>query len=305
LGDERGILMTLSRLLVEALPLVAMALSAASVLLRPCAVAAQLEAPSARTAKLAEEFSDPLTTLPQLFVQDAYTPASYGTEPPATRLIARVRGPRIPRITRLPLVQLVRPSFSVVTIPTGKGRGTVTAFGDMQLFDLAVIPWPSRASGLTMAVGPIFVFPTATDERAGQGAWQVGPAFGTIYKGIPGILLGALVLRVHLERPTVGERAARPTHPLRIPRARLLREVRRRHLDHQLASRHGDDAARERRARLRASARGLAADQSLRQRRVDGLPPVCASRSADHRPLRPDDGVSGAEAVVAARLLRR
>src|SRR5262249_20183032 len=35
--------------------------------------------------------------------------------------------------------------------------------------------------------------PTATDERAGQGAWQVGPAFAAIYKGIPGILLGTLI----------------------------------------------------------------------------------------------------------------
>jgi hypothetical protein len=44
-----------------------------------------------------------------------------------------------------------------------------------------------------MGVGPTFVFPTATDERAGQGAWQVGPAFAAIYKGIPSLLLGVLV----------------------------------------------------------------------------------------------------------------
>jgi hypothetical protein len=44
-----------------------------------------------------------------------------------------------------------------------------------------------------MGLGPVFVFPTATDRRAGQGAWQVGPAFGAIYKGIPRLLLGCLV----------------------------------------------------------------------------------------------------------------
>ena len=44
-----------------------------------------------------------------------------------------------------------------------------------------------------MGVGPVFVFPTATDKLAGQGAWQVGPAFGAIYKGIPGLLLGGLL----------------------------------------------------------------------------------------------------------------
>ena len=55
----------------------------------------------------------------------------------------------------------------------------------MQLFDLAVIPWPGRESGLFMGVGPIFVFPTATHESAGQGAWQIGPAFGAIYREAP------------------------------------------------------------------------------------------------------------------------
>jgi hypothetical protein len=93
-----------------------------------------------------------------------------------------------------------------VTVPSGRGRGTATALGDMQLFDLAVIPWPGRDSGLLMGVGPVFVFPTATDKAAGEGAWQIGPAFGAIYKGIPGILLGGArpephVVRLHVQRP--------------------------------------------------------------------------------------------------------
>ena len=33
----------------------------------------------------------------------------------------------------------------------------------------------------------------STARVAGQGAWQVGPAFGSIYKGIPGLLLGCLI----------------------------------------------------------------------------------------------------------------
>ena len=143
-------------------------------------------------ARLAEEFSDPLTTLPQVFVQDAYTPVNYGLASSTNRVIARVIVPRLPKYSLFPLVQLVRPSFSLVTVPTASGR-TRTAFGDMQLFDLAVIPWPGRESGFLMGVGPVFVFPTATVREAGQGAWQVGPAFGSIYKGIPGWLLGCLI----------------------------------------------------------------------------------------------------------------
>src|SRR5436190_4268577 len=144
--------------------------------------------------RLTREFNDPLTTLPQIFLQNAYTPENYGTEAPTNRVIGRVIIPRIPEYSLLPFVQLIRPSFSLVTVPTGKGSGdTRTEFGDMQLFDFAVLPWPSRDSGWLMGVGPVFVFPTATHRLAGQGSWQVGPGFGAIYKGIPGILLGGLI----------------------------------------------------------------------------------------------------------------
>jgi len=154
---------------------------------------AEAEAPDPAVVKLAEEFSDPLTTLPQIFMQDAYTPANYGTAASTNRVIVRAIIPRIPRYSLLPFVQLVRPSFSLVTVPTGRGGATRTAFGDMQLFDLGVIPWPGRETGLLMGVGPTFVFPTATERPAGQGAWQVGPAFAAIYKGIPTFLLGVLI----------------------------------------------------------------------------------------------------------------
>jgi hypothetical protein len=144
-------------------------------------------------AKLAQEFNDPLTTLPQLFVQDAYTPANYGTDAQTNRVIARLIVPRIPRFSLFPFVQLIRPSFSLVTVPKGRGSATRTEFGDMQLFDLFVLPWPDKGSGLLMGLGPVFVFPTATHPTAGQNAWQVGPAFGAIYKDIPGVLFGILL----------------------------------------------------------------------------------------------------------------
>lgn len=145
-----------------------------------------------RLSELSREFSDPLTTLPQVFLQDVYTPANYGTDAPANRLILRAIVPRIPRLSLMP-AQLVRPTISLVTVPTGRGSETKTAFGDMQLIDLGVIPWPGRETGLLMGVGPIFVFPTASDDFAGQGAWQIGPAFGVIYKGLPGVILGTLI----------------------------------------------------------------------------------------------------------------
>jgi hypothetical protein len=172
------------------------AILAGSVLL--CAMVAHAEdpgqpPPAASAAKLAADFSDPLTTVPQLFIQDAFGAANYGTAARTNRVIARLIVPRVPRFSLFPFVQLIRPSLSLVTVPTGRGQGTRTEFGDMQLFDLAVLPWPGPETGLYMGVGPVFVFPTATHESAGQKAWQVGPAFGTIYKGVPGLLLGCLV----------------------------------------------------------------------------------------------------------------
>ena len=136
---------------------------------------AQDEATAPTATDVAAEFSDPLTTLPQIFLQNAYTPVNHGTDAATNRLIARLIVPRVPSTSLLPFVQLIRPSVSLVTVPEGRGKGTRTEFGDAQLFDLGVIPWPGSESGLFMGVGPVFVFPTATHRTAGQGAWQVGP----------------------------------------------------------------------------------------------------------------------------------
>ncbi len=148
--------------------------------------------------KLEREFTDPLTTLPQLLVRDSYTPANYGpcTQQACVRneetnqLIIRPLIPRIPPVSLLPFPQLVRPTFALVTVPSSRG-GTRTEFGDLPIFDIAVLPWPDRKeTGLLLGVGPTFVFPTATSKSAGQGAWQAGPALGAIYSGIPGLLIG-------------------------------------------------------------------------------------------------------------------
>jgi len=86
---------------------------------------------------------------------------------------------------------LVRPTFSLVTVPSARG-GTRTEFGDTQLFDAALLPWPGEETDLKIGLGPMFVFPTATSRSAGQGAWQVGPVLGGIYTGIPWLVMGFL-----------------------------------------------------------------------------------------------------------------
>jgi hypothetical protein len=152
--------------------------------------------------KLERDFTDPLSTLPQVIVRDSYTPANYGPCTPqvlcfrnleTNQFLVRPLIPRIPPNTLLPFMQLVRPTFELVTVQSSRG-GTRTEFGDLPVFDIAVLPWPDRKkTGLLIGIGPTFVFPTATSTSAGQGAWQAGPALGVIYSGIPGLLAGFIV----------------------------------------------------------------------------------------------------------------
>jgi hypothetical protein len=155
------------------------------------ALAASAQPAQETAAKLAEEFTDPLTTLPQIFLRDTYSPATYGTHVQTNQTVLRAIIPRIPAYSLLPFVQLVRPTFSLVTVPSSKG-GARTELGDTQLFDLAVMPWPGKDSGFRVGIGPMFVFPTATSKSAGQSSWQAGPAFAVVYTGVPGLLAGFL-----------------------------------------------------------------------------------------------------------------
>ena len=156
---------------------------------------------SAEEEKLEQDFNDPLSSLPQVLVRDSYTPANYGPCTPqacfrndeTNQFIIRPLIPRIPPRTFLPFEQLIRPTFALVTVPSSRG-GTRTEFGDLPMFDAAILPWPDRKkTGLLIGLGPTFVFPTATSKSAGQGAWQAGPAFGGIYRGAPGLLIGFIV----------------------------------------------------------------------------------------------------------------
>ena len=70
-----------------------------------------------RLENLEREFTDPLTTLPQVFLKDAFSPVNFGTNVQTNQVVARAIIPRIPPNTLLPFVQLVRPTFSLVTVP--------------------------------------------------------------------------------------------------------------------------------------------------------------------------------------------
>ena len=142
---------------------------------------------------LAEKANDPTASLTQLQVKNFYTPSEYGTNAQPNTLILRgvlavqPHGP-------LALEQIIRPTFQIPTDPLGRGAATRTGFGDTQLFDLFVMPWPSdHDTGFRWAVGPYFVFPTASWHGAGDGAWQLGPAFAFRDWPTPHLIVSALL----------------------------------------------------------------------------------------------------------------
>jgi hypothetical protein len=142
---------------------------------------------------IAEKVNDPTATLTQVQIKDIYTPAEYGTnaQPNTIQFRSLVA---ISASALIPFEQLIRPTLKVVTEPDGKGSSTTTGYDDMQLFDLFVMPWPnSRETRFRWGVGPYFIFPTSSTNRAGSGAWQMGPAGAFSYRGIPGLNVSGLL----------------------------------------------------------------------------------------------------------------
>ena len=159
----------------------------------PVAYSAIAQTTLSREEQLERDFTDPLSTLPQLQVRDSYTPANYGTNVETNQLIVRPIIPRVPPYSLLPFTQLIRPTFVLATVPSSRG-GSRTEFGDLPIFDLALLPWFNlKDNSFLLGVGPTLVLPTATSRSAGQGAWQAGPALGAIYTGGPGLLLGFIL----------------------------------------------------------------------------------------------------------------
>jgi hypothetical protein len=142
---------------------------------------------------LSEQVTDPLAYLTQVQIKDIYAPSRYGTNAqPNTVQIRPIFS--IQPFWFIPFSQILRPTIRIDTTPDGKGASTTTAYNDMQLLDLFVMPWPnSSETDFRWGLGTYFVFPTSGNGLLGQGAWQMGPAAGFSYRGIPGLNLAGLM----------------------------------------------------------------------------------------------------------------
>jgi hypothetical protein len=86
--------------------------------------------------------------------------------------------------------QIIRATVPVTTAPLG-GGDYASGFGDISLFDAILLNGESSTTQL--AVGPLLVIPSATDDHLGQGKWQAGGAVIVMRPLSGGSLLGALV----------------------------------------------------------------------------------------------------------------
>jgi hypothetical protein len=93
----------------------------------------------------------------------------------------------LPPVAHFPVGQIIRPTIPMITTP---GPDRTTGLGDITIFDIFL---PQRFSWGALGVGPVAVFPTATNERLGQGKWQLGPAGALIYDRVPHLQIGLIV----------------------------------------------------------------------------------------------------------------
>jgi hypothetical protein len=143
--------------------------------------------------QLAREVDDPTAILAQLKFQDLYTPKNFKTPAQTNEVNLKVVLPVEP-IPFLPFKQIVRPTFKVQTLAISQtNSSTITEFTDMELLDLFLSNWPDpKTTGFGWGIGPTFVFPTGRVPKAGNHAWQAGPAAAAAYRGIPHLMVGFL-----------------------------------------------------------------------------------------------------------------
>jgi hypothetical protein len=86
--------------------------------------------------------------------------------------------------------QVIRATIPLTTAPLGGGP-YASGVGDINIFD--AIKLTGEGSKTDVAIGPLLVVPSATDDALGQGKWQAGGAVVAIHPLSGGSLLGALI----------------------------------------------------------------------------------------------------------------
>lgn len=159
----------------------------------------------AQTAAEVAAANNPLAPITAINLQNYYVPTIYGSPDSTanTMLLRGVIGTES---------MILRATLPLSTI-SGNGIDKSGA-GDLNVFDAFLLP---RKGHTQFGVGPLLVFPTASNQALGAGKWQAGAAVVVISTPAPALLIGGLVTYQHsfansgsVERPTTSVFVAQP-----------------------------------------------------------------------------------------------
>jgi hypothetical protein len=91
--------------------------------------------------------------------------------------------------------QIIRATIPFTTTPAANDMGYNSGLGDIQIFD--AIRFTKNGASTDLAVGPMLVFPTGSNDYLGTGKWQAGGAFVVMHHIPGGHLLGTLLTYQH------------------------------------------------------------------------------------------------------------
>jgi len=122
---------------------------------------------AAAEAKVLANANNPLANMVAFNIQNYYYSSLYGTDDSANIAWMRYVQP----FGRW----LLRASLPISTLPTAESPDPVSGLGNANAFLAYLISDPS--SPVQFGVGPLFGFPTATNDALGTDTWDAGAAF--------------------------------------------------------------------------------------------------------------------------------
>ncbi|WP_436489515.1 hypothetical protein [Chitinophaga sp. ARDCPP14] len=179
-----------------------------SMLLTPSLVRAQ-QAPVPGAGLSQEEIAksnNPLAELNQISFHDFITMHQRGTTEVSNTM--NLRGVMVAGR------QIIRATVPFTTLPADNKMGYNSGLGDIQIFD--AIRFSKNGASTDLAIGPMIVFPTGSNDYLGTGKWQAGGALVAIHHIPGGHVLGSLVTYQHSfagqsDRAEVSVLAVQPT----------------------------------------------------------------------------------------------
>ncbi len=132
---------------------------------------------SDRQQTLKQKSLDPTSDLKQIQISNRFIPSTFDVDGYANILNIRMLYP-VPKSQAFPIRQVWRATFPIVTAPGGP-----TGLSDIRFLDLFVLGERDLGKGRwwRWGLGPVFVFPTASEGVLGSEKWQVGPTVVGIF----------------------------------------------------------------------------------------------------------------------------